>query len=109
MISVPFYFFFSSPGTRCYLEYMRIWQRPVFSSPVFLSHHLSGCARIHWNVFTRCQNSGNSTVFGSAERRDGVIMGVESVRGGVSVIIRKGTSGGMLEAKVSVTSLRVLF
>lgn len=81
MISVPFYFFFSSPGTWCYLEYMRIWQRPVFSSPVFLSHHLFGCARIHWNVFTRCQNSGNSTVFGSRERGDEVIMGVESVLG----------------------------
>lgn len=61
--------FFSSPGTRCYLEYMRIWQRPVVSSPVFLSHHLFGCARIHWNVFTRCQNSGNSTLFGSRERK----------------------------------------
>ena len=109
MISVPFYFFFPSPGTRCYLEYMRIWQRPVFSSPVFLSHHLFGCARIHWNVFTRCQNSGNSTVFGSRERRDEVIVGVESVRGGVSVTIAKGTRGGVLEAKVSVTSLRILF
>lgn len=77
MISVPFYFFFPSPGTRCYLEYMRIWQRPVFSSPVFLSHHLFGCARIHWNVFTRCQNSGNSTLFGSRKRKDEAIMGVE--------------------------------
>lgn len=71
------FLFFSSPGTRCYLEYMRIWQRSVFSSPVFLSHHLFGCARIHWNVFTRCQNSGNATPLGNRERKDKVIMGVE--------------------------------
>ena len=38
-----------------------------------------------------------------------MIMGVESVRGGVSVTIAKGTRGGVLEAKVSVTSLRILF
>jgi hypothetical protein len=68
MIPVPFYIFFSSPGTPYYLQYMRIWQGSTFSSPVFLSHHLFGCARIHWNVFTRCQNSGNSTLFGSKDR-----------------------------------------
>lgn len=110
MISVPFYFF-SSPGTRCYLEYMRIWQRPIASSPGFLSHHLSGCARIHWNVFTRCQNSGNSTLFGSRERKDKVIMGVVWKRepGGVSVTITKETIYSVRESKVSVTSLRICF
>lgn len=110
MISGPFYFF-SSPGTRCYLEYMRIWQRSVFSSSVFLSHHLFGCARIHWNVFTRCQNSGNSTPFGSRERKDKVIMGVEwkGQSRGVSVTITKETIYSMRESKVSVTSLRIYF
>lgn len=70
---------------------MRIWQRAVFSSPVFLSHHLFGCARIHWNVFTRCQNSGNSTPFGSSEKKDKVITGVvwKGEPGGVSVTITR--------------------
>lgn len=48
--------------------------------PLFLSHHLFGYARIHWNAFTRCQNSGNSTLFGSRERRDEVIAGGVSKR-----------------------------
>lgn len=90
---------------------MRIWQRVVFSSPVFLSHHLFGCARIHWNVFTRCQNSGNSTPFGSSERKDEVITGVvwKGEPGGVSVPITKETIYGVIESKVSVTSLRIYF
>lgn len=110
MISAPFYFF-SSPGTRCYLEYMRIWQGSLFSSPVFLSHHLFGCARIHWNVFTRCQNSGNSTLFGSREGKNKVIMGVVWKRepGGVSVTITKETIYSAIESKVSATSLRNYF
>lgn len=106
-----FLFIFFSSGTQCYLEYTRSWQRPPFSSPVFLSHHLFGCARIHWNVFTRCQNSGNSTLFGSRERKNKVITGVVWKRepGGVSVTIAKETTYSVRESRVSVTSLRSCF
>lgn len=87
---------------------MRIWQGSLFSSPVFLSHHLFGCARIHWNVFTRCQNSGNSTGFGSRERKNKVITGGvwEREPGGVSVTITEETIYSMRESKVSVPFLR---
>lgn len=82
---------------------MRIWQGSLFSSPVFLSHHLFGCARIHWNVFTRCQNSGNSTGFGSRERKNKVITGGvwEREPGGVSVTITEETIYSVRESKVS--------
>lgn len=85
---------------------MRIWQGSLFSSPVFLSHHLFGCARIHWNVFTRCQNSGNSTGFGSRERKNKVITGGvwEREPGGVSVTITEETIYSVRESKVSVPS-----
>lgn len=105
MISILFDIFFFPSGTPCYLEYMRIWQRSTFSSPVFLSHHLFGCARIHWNVFTRCQNSGNSTLFGSREGKDKVIMGVlwKSKSGGVSATITEAIYS-VAESKGGVTS-----
>lgn len=97
-------------GTPWYLECTRICQRSTFSFPLFLSHHLFGCASIHWNVFTRCQNPGNSTLFGSRERRDEVITHrrlLEEKMGRVSVTITKETVCSRLESKDSARSLRI--